>query len=167
VSEIGLLGFLISSNFILTNIRLALTFKKKHRHDLENDVKYYRKWRLFFYGFLCLMTLASIFQLLMAISIIEKNRVFDPNLGKKAAVEGMGVESNTGQKEFEENWMQPFLRVECVGMGLFFLFQGYLIFLNDKMGKALELKVEEMVGNSESYLEIVRDQLVQVGMPYE
>lgn len=107
------------------------------------------------------------FQLLMAISIIEKNRGFDPNMGKKAAVEGVGVESNTGQKEFEENNMEPFLRRECVGMGLFFVFQVYLVFLNDKMGKALELKVEEMVGRSESYLEIVRSQLVQVGVPWE
>jgi hypothetical protein len=56
VSEIGLLGFLLSSNFILTNIRLALTFKKKHRNDLETDVKYYRKCRIFFYAFLCVMT---------------------------------------------------------------------------------------------------------------
>lgn len=111
--------------------------------------------------------MASMFQLLMAISIIEKNRGLDPNVGKKAAVEGMGVESNTGQKEFEENKMEPFLRRECVGMGLFFVFQVYLVFLNDKMGKALELKVEEMVGKSESYMEIVRSQLVQVGVPWE
>lgn len=40
------------------------------------------------------------------------------------------------------------------------------MFLNDKMAKALELKLEEMVGRSESYLEIVRSQLVQVGLPY-
>lgn len=92
-----------------------MTYKKKHRHDLEVDVKYYRKCRLFFYGFVCVCTLASLLQLLMAISIIEKNRGLDPNKGKEAAVQGAGLESNTGQKYFEENVMEGVMKRECLG----------------------------------------------------